>query len=451
MLRHIIYKDILDYLLNSRIALSLILVVSLYVASGLIFVARYQQQYEDYWDQTNRNLAAVRENSERLYKLALNKQVIWRRPNVLTLCVEGFEKSLPDCYRFDIFTADLPEVMGRSSVLYPSFRDIDWCFIVTFVLSFVALILTYDSICGEREAGTLRLILAGSVPRYKVLLSKYVSVMFVLGIPLLLGLALSLAIVTSSLGVDVGAGDWLRILGIVLLSYLYLSVFVLLGIFVSSRSSHSTSSMVILLFLWVGLAILIPGLGRIVSDKSQEIDVKIPTYAKIRPDSITSAAMRDMQSRRLKEHVWAMIAQAETGRLLTSITPTVIHQRASEAIAGTGIHRCTGLYQQIIEYQEGLKEYIRANDAEDTDSRHRIFREDPFSLYLILTDETYIDSWRAISKKPVDFDSVPKFQERDLALGQSLKLAIWDIGLLVLFNLVFFTAAFVSFLRYDVR
>ena len=52
---------------------------------------------------------------------------------------------------------------------------------------------------------------------------------------------------------------------------------------------------------------------------------------------------------------------------------------------------------------------------------------------------------------PVDFDSVPKFQERDLPLGQSLKLAIWDIGLLALFNLVFFAVAFVSFLRYDVR
>ncbi len=59
--------------------------------------------------------------------------------------------------------------------------------------------------------------------------------------------------------------------------------------------------------------------------------------------------------------------------------------------------------------------------------------------------------WHTISKKPVNFNIVPKFQERDLALGQSLKLAIWDIGLLVLFNLVFFAASYVSFLRYDVR
>ena len=60
-------------------------------------------------------------------------------------------------------------------------------------------------------------------------------------------------------------------------------------------------------------------------------------------------------------------------------------------------------------------------------------------------------AWRAISQDPVDFATVPKFQERDLALGASLKLAVWDIGLLALFNLVFFAASFVSFLRYDIR
>jgi hypothetical protein len=60
-------------------------------------------------------------------------------------------------------------------------------------------------------------------------------------------------------------------------------------------------------------------------------------------------------------------------------------------------------------------------------------------------------SWRTISHNPVDFDSVPKFQEHTMTLGQSLKLAIWDIGLLILINLGLFAGAFVSFLRYDVR
>jgi hypothetical protein len=38
-----------------------------------------------------------------------------------------------------------------------------------------------------------------------------------------------------------------------------------------------------------------------------------------------------------------------------------------------------------------------------------------------------------------------------MTLGQSLRLAVWDIGLLILINLGLFAGAFVSFLRYDVR
>jgi hypothetical protein len=118
----------------------------------------------------------------------------------------------------------------------------------------------------------------------------------------------------------------------------------------------------------------------------------------------------------------------------------VLYQCASETIAGTGINRFKSQYQQAKRYQQELKEYVRGKDAEDPDS-----------LHLLCDDRAAIDILGVISKKPVDFDTVPKFQEPDLALGQSLKLAIWDIGLLVLFNLVFFAAAFVSFLRYDVR
>jgi hypothetical protein len=135
-----------------------------------------------------------------------------------------------------------------------------------------------------------------------------------------------------------------------------------------------------------------------------------------------------------------MIAQAFVGRNLTCISPAVIYQRASEAIAGVGINHIVNLFRQIKQYQVQLKEYIRDVD-----------REDPDSLHLLFDEEHSVAEWNAISKRPVNFDSVPKFQEQDLALGKSLKLAIWDIGILVMFNLVFFAASFVSFLRYDVR
>ena len=104
------------------------------------------------------------------------------------------------------------------------------------------------------------------------------------------------------------------------------------------------------------------------------------------------------------------------------------------------MNRFIELYQQIKRYRQDLKEFVRSKDSEDPDS-----------LHLLTPEIQTVQNWRMISHNPVDFDTVPKFQERDLGLGESLQLAIWDIGLLALFNLVFFAAAFVSFLKYDVR
>ncbi len=470
MVRQILRKEVLENLLSLRFLLSLLLTILLFAVSGFVFVKRYEKQSQDYWKKTNENLTRVSEQSKQLYRLAFYKQEIYKAPRPLTWCVEGFEKSLPNCIRFDAFTSDLPEIRGQGNFVLPHFSDIDWVFIISLILSFVALVFTYDSICGEKEQGTLCLVLAGTIPRYKVLLGKYLAAMFTLGIPLCIGILVSLVIVVSSKEIVIGPGEWLRIFTIVLLSLLCLSAFALLGMFVSSRTAHSANSMVILLLVWVGLVILMPSLGRILSDLSSKSVTKIELRRKLDeaskqissdkfganagsmstdPKSPTNnppararfmIAQMDTKNQVLDEHHHEMLAQVSTGRNFASLSPVVIYQRASEAIAGTGINHCVDLRRQIGRYQDDLKQYIHGEDAKDSDSLHLIFPE-----------EQCARSWKTISHKPVDFATVPKFQERDLPLGKSLKLAIWDIGLLALFNLVFFAAAFVSFLRYDVR
>ena len=474
MICHIMKKEILENLLSLRFMLSLVLIICLFAASGVVFTGEYSQQLQDYWNKTNKNLSALSEQTNRLYEVAFYQQEVYRKPNPLTLCAEGFEKSLPNSFKFNVFTADLPALKGQGNFTVSHFNDIDWAFIISMILSFVALVFTYDRICGEKQAGTLRLILAGSIPRHKILLGKYFGTIITLGIPLVIGLLVNLIIVVSSKDIAIDGGMWLKIFVIFLLSLLYLSIFVLLGMFISSRTDRSVNCMVILLMVWVGLVILIPGVGRIISDASY----KMPTAAELEKrleesdDQISQNAKdgkygpnaqnhsdnpkaswvnppararydnaeQDARNRVTEEHHNKMLAQAFAGRNFTCISPTVIYQRASEAIAGTGINHCVNLYRQIRQYQVNLKEYIRSKDSEDPDS-----------LHLLSPNTNSVRMWKTISHKPVDFDTVPKFQEKDLALGESLQLAIWDIGLLVMFNMVFFAAAFVSFLRYDVR
>jgi len=474
MICHIIRKEILENLLSLRFIISLLLIILLFAVSSFVFVGKYKQQSQDYWNRTNKNLSGLSEETEELYEVYSYKQSVWTKPKPLSFCAEGFEKYFPNHFKFNVFEMDYPEVKNRTNLMLSHFCDLDWSFIISLFLSFAALVFTYDSICGEKQAGTLRLMLAGSTSRHRILLGKYFGAMFTLGIPLLIGLLLHLVILISSNIVVIGLSEWMRIIAIVLLSFLYLSIFVLLGLFVSSRTSRTANCMVILLFVWVGLVILMPGFGRIFSNTFQKVSTKAErertksealkqiwdnAYAekygknainrnrdRNSPENNPPARARfanagwEAEEQILEEHLNQIMAQAIIGRRLTRFLPTTIYQNASEAVTGTGLNRFIELYQQIKRYRQDLKEFVRSKDSEDPDS-----------LHLLTSEIQTVQNWRMISHNPVDFDGVPKFQERDLGLGESLQLAIWDIGLLVLFNLLFFVAAFVSFLRYDVR
>ena len=472
MIGSIVRKEILENFLSLRFVLSLLLAIMVFTVSGFVFIRKYQQQVQDYSKNTNQSLAYLRGHSERLYWVATLKHEIYRKPKALALCAEGFEKSIPNYFLLSAFSRDYPEIRGRTNALLFGFYDVDWVYIISLFLSFAALIFSYNSCCGERENGTLRLILAGPVPRHKVLLGKYLGLMFMVGVPLLLGILVNLIIVTLSKDVALGGCEWAKIFGIGVLSLLYLSIFVLLGMFISSRTSRSVSSMVILLFLWVGLVILVPSSGRVVAKTLRKVPTQAQMHGRVTEmeekwleDLLAGkygenagstspnieecnppahahgyTALTEARNKITDEHINQITAQVAVGRRFTRISPTEIYRQACETFAGTGIRRFTELRRQISRYQADLKDYVRSRDAED-----------PNSLHLLYDEMVTAEIWRTISHNPVDFDTVLKFQERDLALGQSLKLAIWDIGLLILFNLVFFAAAFVSFLRYDVR
>jgi hypothetical protein len=294
--------------------------------------------------------------------------------------------------------------------------------------------------------------------------------MLTLGIPLLLGLLVSLIIVSVSQVDAISAGTWVKVLSIVVLSFIYLSIFVLLGLFVSARASRPANCMAALLFIWVTLVILIPSLGRIVSDRlshgapptdlaraqneaAERVDSDTDKYGKgagnrsPNPKECNPPARARYCNARVEavnevveSYHNRMLAQAFAGRALTRISPGVVYRTASEALAGTGMQRCISLFRQVRQYQVQLREYVIGEDSGDPDSLHLLFDE-PHS----------VAEWNAISKKPVNFEAVPRFVEHDLVFGESLRLAVWDIGLLGLFNLAFFAAAFASFLTYDVR
>ena len=472
MIRHITCREVRQNLLSLRFALFVLLTTALFIICGYAFGNEYREQSRYYWKKTNENLAALRAETEALYRVAFYHQQVYRQPQPLSLCAEGFEQSLPNFYQVNAFTAELPETRGQANFALPHFSHVDWVLIISLVLSFAALVLTYDSFCGEKQAGTLRLTLANTIPRYQALLGKYLGAMFTLTLPLFIGMLVSLIIVIPSEDIAFGGSDWLKILTIALISLLYLSLFVLLGLFVSSRVTRPANAMAILLLAWVVAIILVPSFCRIIFDITYAEPTEEELVTRLRevgdeiwdnsdrygeragymshnrddPGNNPPARARlrnaivEAQNQVREDHHNQWLGQALARRNFARLSPAVVYQRACEVIAGTGIGHCAYLYEQVKRYGADMREFIRSRDLED-----------PESLHLPNPEIGTARSWRAISHDPVDFGIVPKFQEHAETWGRSLQQAIWDIGLLILFNLVFFAAAFVSFIRYDVR
>ena len=54
-------------------------------------------------------------------------------------------------------------------------------------------------------------------------------------------------------------------------------------------------------------------------------------------------------------------------------------------------------------------------------------------------------------EKPIDPNEIPPFSYAAIPLADVINNSLFDIGMLVIFNLIFFIGSFLAFLRYDLR
>ena len=141
------------------------------------------------------------------------------------------------------------------------FPLIDLTFIVTILLSLAALILSYDAFSGEREDGTLKLMLANGVARYKIVLGKTLGGTATLGVSFVVALALGMILLLLNPRLGWKGGDSAALAVIVAASILFIGFFYGLGVLISSRHASSASSILTSLFVWVLLVLVVPNLS----------------------------------------------------------------------------------------------------------------------------------------------------------------------------------------------
>ena len=482
MLWHIVKRELFEQVNSLRFALAMLLIVFLMLVNAVGHIDEYRTQQAEYGQQISAYSARLEQNSSNLYKLVLaGPGELYKEPSPLSFCAHGSENNLPKFAsgeragwgRSAVINGNTYNVSGiwrlkysgfppiKAKDIFPVFLKIDWILIISNVLSFLALVFTFDAISGEVEHGTLRLTLSNSVARRTVLTGKFLSSLISLGTVFMSGVLVNLLLLHLSGTLQLNTQEWSRISGIFVVGLMYISVFIALGFLISTLVNNASTSLVILLLIWVIWVILVPSmLGTIMSGLNQPsirqgpspvyfrrsglqeryiargLEDEVPTReSPPTPATLLWAEFLNKEARegaRLhRAYLNAQINQIQIAREFNRISPTAIAQYAIESLAGTGFQRHLNFLENVERYADAFNDFLISADRADPDSPHVPFVRE------------------GMSDKPVSFESVPKFQDR-VRLGEAFKGAILDVMLLLLFFTALFATAHVSFQRKEI-
>ncbi len=263
MLKTLIKKEIATAVIDMRFVIAALLCVILIPLGMYVSGKDYELRLSAY----------QREHQE--YRQRYSNKVRWnveaqglRPPSILSIFASGIEPFMPDkvmTARSGLFrTVKEPIADNPHSFL---FGKADFLFNVGFIVSLMALIFTFNSISGEKETGTLRLMIANSVPRNQILLTKVVGNYIALLIPFIVSVLIALLVLDISPYVSVASFRvWPAFLVIIGVTFLFILVMVSLGICISSFTLQSIDSIVLAFFVWATLVLAVPKVSPMVAD-----------------------------------------------------------------------------------------------------------------------------------------------------------------------------------------
>ena len=259
MLTILIRRELLDNLMTFRFAAAVFIMLLLVVANTAVLLKDYERRLASYDTAVQKRRQEVLET--KTYSAV--RLVAYRPPNPLSIFNVGLDKRLGNTLRVNyLYVPTLWDAgkYGSNNALLNIFASIDIVFIFQGILSLLALVFAYDALAGERERGTLRLVLTHAVRRGHILFAKYISAMLCLLIPLVICFLLVLMMLTTSASVFLSMDDFLRIGGIIFTSFVYLSLFYLIGLLISAATRRTGTALMIAMFVWGFLVLVYPNM-----------------------------------------------------------------------------------------------------------------------------------------------------------------------------------------------
>lgn len=343
------------------------------------------------------------------------------------------------------------------------FPQTDFLMILGYFMSLMALLLSFSAVSGEKEEGMLRAVFSNTVRRSTLLIGKWIGGIISIMIPFSTCYLFAILVAFLKANVSWNATEWYSLLSIYVLGLIYISLFYLIGLYVSSKTDQSHISMLLSLLIWAFLVLILPTLpdylGKEIfpapsaakflyeSELRNEMErkeiaqkIKEPYYKKglstIQIDSIThdevQTAIKPLQEQRQKMfngYQNKIVSQFVASTAITMLSPYASFTLAGNELSATGVFNQVYLLNQSGEsYEAALLNYIEQRKKEERAKGNKVD-----------------------GNTQLDLSGRPKFEYKEVPFILRIVAAGIPVLFLIIFNILFFVLAVRAFLRYDVR
>lgn len=482
MLLTVIKKEFLENLLSLRFTMACLLCFFVMLGSFMVRKTDYEQVLEDH----NKNAAATKVWFEQAHPWSVLRggYELNRAPNPLKMFVRGVSSHHRGTVRVlggqpEMKAGDL---RSPAIVLFPA---VDLTLFVGLIMSLMAIVFGYDAVCGEKERGTLRLMLSYSLPRDVLLIGKWLGGLVSLIVPYLFAALAMASIVMVESSVVMTTAHWLRLVCVFGLSVLYLAAVYTLAMCVSSMTARPATSIMVLVTIWVILFLAMPNMaphlaqwwhptrGVLELEKERESAltevrrrvIEEPREAYDKEHGFGDRWWRkinwdDWEERKPAEERWLYVsglrrtatkeelrvskkiyeqfhaelgAQVTLSRWLSRLSPFACFSMAASELAGEGAGEEVRFGDQAVKFHATLTDYAyaeilwRINKMIETNGDRQWTRS---------------NTWQ---------QPMPVFKYVPAAAFSYLRGALLDAGILAGLTFVLFMITYARFLRYDVR
>ena len=464
MFKTLYLHELQSYLYSLRFHVSFVIVVLVFTTGSIAFVSSYTDTNDNYTKYLQNEQATLTEQAKNISRLAVSRRNFIMAPRnngIVNDCKEGF---LPNEITYSAYNVFHFSVRHQTqNPLLTRADSLSWSFIVSMLLSFITLLFAFDSISGEKEERTLALVFSNAVPRRLVLGSKLAGVITVVGCIQLMGIIISLLILTLSGKVLIDGVYLLETAGFIFLSLLLITVFAIFGLFSSVVTRYSNISLLISLCFWLIVAVVIPNtsvfwakklfpipsafqIEAAMNEEKNDINRNAPEGSwsssggdpffprhELRANNQTN--LMNAEKRHRDAYYRQMFRQFENTRSFTVISPIAQFDYINEAFLGGGYLRFRKNWDDLRVFQSQFLQWFKDIDAKDSGSPHW------YNPYEALST----------SSKPIEIDQIPRYQEQIAPFAQRIQFVTPYLIALIITIAILFGACFYFFVRYDVR